>query len=117
MFSKRLLQFIENQQYSIRAFEIECEITNGVISKALKNETILNGKNLIRISNRFPELSIDWLLTGKGEMIVTNDKEDSDSDEKRKDEELQRLRTELQEWKDIVEVLKLAVRSNPNKPK
>lgn len=65
---ERLLQFIETQSLSNRRF---CEII-GVnhtffIQKHLKSS--LGSDVLSNILYNYPEINVDWLLSGKGEMI------------------------------------------------
>ncbi len=102
MFSKRLLKFIELQRLSIGAFERECSVTQGVISKSIQNKTVLSGTNLIKIANRYPECSIDWLLTGEDSMIK--------GDNKKLELLLKNTKEEVAYWKDLTDTLKLAVK-------
>lgn len=66
---KRLLQFIEYQNISISAFEKEINASEGVLRKAIKNNSDIQSKWLINISEYYPNLNTEWLLTGKGEML------------------------------------------------
>lgn len=71
-FGKRLMHFIDNHlNMTIREFEIHCDFTNGLIHRALKG-TNLGSDKLLIIAKKFPELNIDWLLTGEGAMIDGN---------------------------------------------
>ena len=53
----RLKHFISSQGLSISAFERECGLSNGFVSKV--GDSIRREK-LDLISKRFPELNIDW---------------------------------------------------------
>lgn len=66
------MQFVDNHLHmTIREFEIHCEFTNGLIHRAIKG-TNLGSDKLLIIAKKFPELNIDWLLTGEGAMIDAN---------------------------------------------
>lgn len=66
---KRLNQYIEMKGLSVRDFERKCGLSNGSASKIAENS---RKSTFDRISTSCPELNIDWLLTGKGEMINTD---------------------------------------------
>lgn len=68
-FKNRLLEFLDGYlSLSVSAFEKECLITNGTIgSIKVKGPSV---ENLLKIHNRYPELNIDWLITGRGAMLI-----------------------------------------------
>lgn len=70
---KRLQEFIDSLGLSIRAFEIKISASNGLIRKAITNNTDIQSKWLINIVDNFPHLNLDWLLTGRGNMINSED--------------------------------------------
>ncbi len=64
--SKRLKEYIKFKGYSISGFEKNIYASNGYVNNC-KNIT----KSKLRLLNeKFPDLSIDWVLTGEGEMII-----------------------------------------------
>lgn len=67
---KRILQFIEYKGITKANF---CELTGisypNLNSKSLQSE--LGGSQITQISSVFNEISLDWLITGKGEMLRT----------------------------------------------
>lgn len=67
-FKNRLLEFISRQYgLSIRAFEEKCNITNGTIgSIKVKGPS---ADVLSKISSTCPELNLNWLVTGEGNML------------------------------------------------
>jgi len=111
VFSERLSTFIESQRLSVGAFERECLLTQGVVAKSIQNKTILSGTNLVKIAKRYPEFNIDWLLTGDGNMLKTENK--------KLETMLEQAKEEVAYWKDLVDTLKLAVKNKykPNEPK
>lgn len=68
--NKRLNAFIELKGMNVREFERRCGLSNGSASKIAESS---RKSTYDRISNAFPELNIDWLLTGKGEMLLEQD--------------------------------------------
>ena len=66
---ERIKKIIEYEQISVRAFELKIGASNGLIRKAIANNTDIQGKWLSIIADNYPHISTEWLLTGKGEMI------------------------------------------------
>lgn len=63
---ERIKTFIQSLGLTNQRFEAECGLSNGYISNMRKG---VGEEALERISNRFPDLSRAWLLTGEGEML------------------------------------------------
>ncbi|KAB7725489.1 helix-turn-helix domain-containing protein [Rudanella paleaurantiibacter] len=70
--NERLAHFIEHLQMTVTRFEKETGTSISSIARFIKGND-LGIKTLVRISNRFPQLNIDWLITGRGEMLVAPD--------------------------------------------
>ena len=65
---ERLKEYIKYKNLTVISFERSINRSNGYvssISKSIQPETIL------AISEKYPDLSIEWLLIGKGRMIKT----------------------------------------------
>jgi hypothetical protein len=71
---KRLSYFIETSGISVRSFEQKISASDGMIRRAINNNTDIQSKWLINIAENYPQLNIEWLLTGVGDMLkpVTN---------------------------------------------
>lgn len=65
--SQRLTDFVASKKISHRQFEKECGLYQGFINSL--GRTIANDK-LELITKKYPDLSVDWLLTGRGEMYT-----------------------------------------------
>ena len=65
---RRLFEFIEYTGMSVRRFENACCLQRGNVSSMTDNSAIGSDK-LSKIIDAFPELNIEWLLCGKGEML------------------------------------------------
>lgn len=62
---ERIKQYLQYKHLSAREFERQCELGNGVLSRLSPTTSQYTFK---RIANN-SDLNIDWLLTGKGEML------------------------------------------------
>lgn len=51
--------------------------SKGVLSRAVSNGTDVNSKWLVAIAEKFPEWSIEWLLTGKGKSLKSEHDNDA----------------------------------------
>ncbi len=67
--NKRLMEFIVHIGISISEFERNCGLSNGAVSKIGEKTRRLT---LDRISKAYPSLNIDWLLTGVGDMMLSD---------------------------------------------
>ncbi|BDD13045.1 hypothetical protein FUAX_54770 (plasmid) [Fulvitalea axinellae] len=63
----RILKFIENEGIKISDFLRRTEIKRGFLDKD-KLDAAVSDLHLTKIIASFPQLSVDWLITGKGEM-------------------------------------------------
>lgn len=70
--TERLDQFIKNQALSVRSFEMSIGASDGMIRRAIKNNTDIQSKWLSAIADNYPNLSVDWLLTGRGSMLKSD---------------------------------------------
>lgn len=66
----RLYAYLQQQQISAYAFEHSCGISNGYLSKQLKGKGAVGSDILEKVKQVYPELSIVWLVTGKGAMQI-----------------------------------------------
>lgn len=66
MVKDRILQFIDYKHLSVSRFEVAVGLSNGAVSKTTDR---IRPRTLESISRAFPDLNIDWLLTGEGEML------------------------------------------------
>ena len=66
---ERLKLFIEYRKINVRKFENSIGVSNSYVSNIFNTigHDIRN-----RIIEKYPDLNMDWLLTGLGEMIIPN---------------------------------------------
>ena len=86
--NERLRFFIENEGLSVRQFESMIGSSDGKIAKFIASNSSLKSDTLTRIMEVFPHLSINWLLTGEGEMLLSSpDKHEGTTKELRRNYE------------------------------
>lgn len=73
----RLIEFIASKGMSIRRFEIECGLPNAYVSNIRNNIT---SRRLEVITAKFPDLNLQWLMTGEGSMSRNESSEGGGTD-------------------------------------
>ena len=66
----RLSAFIEMKGMYPKAFEEACGLSNGYIGTCLKKKGSVGSDILERIAEAFPELNMNWVIAGKGYMVL-----------------------------------------------
>ena len=67
---KRIEQFAKNQDITISEIERKISASKGVLYKAVKNNTDISAKWIGALVENYPILSANYILTGKGEMLL-----------------------------------------------
>ncbi len=70
MMNERLRQFIEYLGLTTRQFEQKISASDGQIAKLLRQNTTIQSNTIAKIKESFPKLSLDWLVSGRGEMLL-----------------------------------------------
>ena len=65
----RLLKYLEQKDITIRYFEMVCGIGNGYFGKQHRGKGSMGSDILEKISVHYPDLNLNWLITGKGPML------------------------------------------------
>lgn len=71
----RLLKFISSSGITVSEFERRASLSNGAVSKTNNN---IRKSTLNSISSAFPNLNMDWLINGNGEMFIQSNKSGSE---------------------------------------
>lgn len=66
---ERIKIFAKAQEKSVRAFEIKSGLNIGYINAI---RTSIQPEKIQSIASNYPNLNIDWLLTGNGSMLKTD---------------------------------------------
>jgi len=75
---ERLNIYIEHKGISLNSFDKSIGTANGYIGKQIKNNASLGADIIEKIVSKYTDLSIEWLITGKGEMINSKSTPDKD---------------------------------------
>lgn len=65
----RLHQYLELKNVSPYNFERVCGIANGYLKKQSKGRGTIGSEILEKISEKYIDLSLSWLITGRGSMM------------------------------------------------
>lgn len=65
----RVRQYCNHAKITIAAFERLAKLSNGYFNQVQKAPSL---SKLSQISQAFPDLNTNWLLTGEGEMLTTD---------------------------------------------
>lgn len=100
--SSRLKEYIDNQRTTIKEFERRNKFSNGLIARIVRENGNMSTRHLQVIGENHPELNMEWLIKGVGEMLI-NEKEITES------EIYQKLQDDVEFYKKMVETLQKAV--------
>lgn len=67
---ERLQDYLVYSNISAYAFEHSCGLSNGYLGKQLKGKGSVGSDILERIKENYTDLSLIWLVTGKGKMLL-----------------------------------------------
>ncbi len=67
----RLKEYLIYTQISAYAFEQTCGVSNGYLGKQLKGKGAVGSDILERIKETYTDLSLVWLVTGRGVMLLS----------------------------------------------
>lgn len=65
----RVKQVIDFYGYTTRSFEQKISVSDGTIRKFLVGKISLKVDTILKITANFPQISLDWLLLGRGDML------------------------------------------------
>lgn len=69
--NKRLKQVIDYYNITPYKFSQQIGLSEGTIRKILSANTSIKSENLYKLSQTFTEINLDWLITGRGEMLFS----------------------------------------------
>lgn len=68
----RLRKVIDYYNITTNNFSQKIGVSEGTIRKVMTQNTTLRSDTLDKISQNFADINIDWLVTGRGEMLRKN---------------------------------------------
>lgn len=99
--SNRIKLFVDYTKMSVRKFAAECGLKQPTLDKHIRGTADPNVVTLIGIAKRFPELSLDWLLLGEGNML--KGKSDIETLEDRNTERMMKLVNTIATLQDTID--------------
>jgi hypothetical protein len=66
----RIQEYIKYKHIAPYTFERNCAIANGYLKKQSKGKGTVGSEIIEKITSRYKDISLTWLLTGKGPMLV-----------------------------------------------
>ena len=72
----RLYKYLEHHHITPHAFERTCGVANGYIKKQLKGRGTIGSEIIEKIIDSYADLSLTWLITGCGKMLLHETKND-----------------------------------------
>lgn len=97
----RFIQVSEYYGLSIRKFEEKCQIGRGNISNIGANGTI-GADKLSKIIDNCSDINLEWLLTGKGNMLKGEIKNVVNNNCKENCNEIQALKTRIEDMERLL---------------
>mgnify|MGYP002657684122 FL=1 len=70
---ERIKELIAYTGLSDRAFALKCGLKQNTFSRQLNGLNEVSTQTALSILSTFPEISAEWLLRGKGEMLLTSE--------------------------------------------
>jgi len=70
---ERIKKFAKSQEKSVRAFEVKSGLNIGYVNAI---RVSIQPDKIQSIASAYPDLNIDWLLTGSGQMLKQTEFED-----------------------------------------
>ena len=104
----RIQQLIDHYELNVSSFSKSIGLKGNVtIYKIVKGESSPSFATLLKIKENYPEVNIDWILTGEGTMI-----EDRKKDISWYEDQLSSARAEIKWHRELVETLKIAINNH-----
>lgn len=69
---ERVHEFLKARDLSPYTFERNCTIANGYLKKQAKGKGSVGSKIIEKITARYKDINVTWLLTGKGQMLLAD---------------------------------------------
>lgn len=66
----RIFEYLHHHRITAYNFERELGIANGYLKKQHKGKGTIGSEILEKISEKYKDLNISWLITGKGKMLA-----------------------------------------------
>lgn len=115
---QRLISYIKFKGISVNKFEVLCGMSTGYVANMRKS---IQPDKIMNIIHSFPDISVEWLLAGRGEMLRENPADGSKSTADtstvdklfemlaKKDEVIAQKDAEINHWRSEAERLRIVI--------
>jgi hypothetical protein len=66
----RIFEYLKHYNLTPYTFERACGIANGYLKKQTKGKGTIGSEILEKITEKYKDISLTWLVTGKGSMLI-----------------------------------------------
>lgn len=66
----RIFEYLHHHHLTPYSFERNCGIANGYLKKQTKGKGTVGSEILEKMCEKYKDLNVTWLLTGKGKMLM-----------------------------------------------
>jgi hypothetical protein len=66
----RIFEYLKHHNLTPYTFERACGIANGYLKKQTKGKGTIGSEILEKITAKYKDISLTWLVTGKGSMLI-----------------------------------------------
>ena len=70
--SERLGIFMGQKGLNANKLSVKAGLSNGLLNKAINHGRDITADTILKIVSIYPDLNVDWLITGRGEMLKTD---------------------------------------------
>lgn len=107
----RIHRLIDQEGISVRRFEQSINASNGLIRKAIANNTDVQSKWIREIAGTYPRLNLDWLIKGEGNMYREDQANSNSSLATISIQELTDLRNRIESLNTLLETKEALIQS------
>ncbi len=110
---ERLTEFAKTQGFkTLSGFESACGFTKNTLTKDREG---ISSTTLVKISDKFPQLSLDWVILGRGRMIMDECPQSVSSTSQQNDIH-HNQQVVIANWGDLKEVISEVIKEQTKTP-